>query len=282
MVYLKSTQENYESDYGNNVWGVDILGNGETFGNMIKDEVMNQITELKIIRAEAEKQGISLSEEELADANAYAREHFEGLAEEDINRYLITEELLQQVYADNLLASKMFETLTINVDTNVPVLDAKQITVQHILINNVHFDEEGNKITFSTEEKAEAYDKIKSLLEQAKLTEDFYALAEANTEAEIIEYTFGRGKGPIAYSAAFEQAAFTLKTGQVSDIISTDYGWHILYCVSDYNEDATIQIKETIIEQRRSEMFAELYTQWSVNYDIVVNSEAWDAVTYED
>ncbi|MHB8128454.1 MAG: peptidylprolyl isomerase [Mobilitalea sp.] len=282
MVYLKSAQENYESDYGNNVWGVDILGNGETFGNMIKEEVMNQITELKIIRAEAKKQDITLSEEELADANAYAKEHFEGLTTEDINQYLITEELLQQVYADNLLASKMFETLTINVDTNVPVLDAKQITVQHILINNVRFDEEGNKITLSTVEKAEAYDKIKSLLEQAKLTEDFYALAEANTEAEIIEYTFGRGKGPVAYSAAFEQAAFTLKTGQVSDIISTDYGWHILFCVSDYNEDATIQIKEAIIEQRRTEMFAELYTEWSANYDVVVNSEAWDAVSYED
>ena len=273
MVYLKAAKENYESDYGKNIWGVDILGNGETFGNMIKEEVMNQITELKIIRAEAKKQEITLSEEELADANAYAKEHFEGLTTEDINKYLITEELLQQVYAENLLASKMFETLTINVDTNVPVLDAKQITVQHILINNN---------TLSTVEKTEAYDKIKSLLEQAKQTEDFYALAEANTEAEVIEYTFGRGKGPIAYSAAFEQAAFTLLTGQVSDIITTDYGWHILYCVSDYNEDATIQIKETIIEQRRTEMFAELYTKWSAKYDVVVNSEVWDAVSYED
>jgi foldase protein PrsA len=282
MVYLKSVQENYESDYGNNVWDVDILGNGETFGNMIKDEVMNQITELKIIRAEAEKQDITLSEEELADANAYAKEHFEGLTEEDINRYLITEELLRQVYSDNLLASKMFETLTINVDANVPDLDAKQITVQQILINNVDFDEEGNKIALSIEEKAEAYDKVMSLQEQAKQTVDFYALAEANTEAETIEYTFGRGQGPTEYSAAFEQAAFSLKTGQISDIISTDYGWHILYCVSDFNKDATVQIKEAIIEQRRTAMFAALYTEWSANYDIVVNSEAWDAVSYED
>jgi foldase protein PrsA len=282
MVYLKSIQENYEADYGNNIWSADILGNGETFGTMIKKEVMNQITELKIIRAKAEELEITLSEEELADANAYAKEHYEGLTDEDISKYLVTEELLQQVYADNLLAEKLFETLTINVDTEVADLDAKQITVQQILINGVDTDAEGNKVALSTEEKEAAFEKVKTLLEQAKTTEDFRALAEANSEADAIEYTFGRGQGPEEYSAAFEQAAFTLKTGQLSDIISTDYGWHILYCISDFNEDATIQVKENIIEQRRNEMFAKIYTEWSADYDVVVNSEAWDTVAYED
>jgi foldase protein PrsA len=282
MVYLKSAQENYESDYGNNIWEVDILGNGKTFGTMIKDEVMNQIAELKIIRAKAEELGITLSEEELADANAYAKEHYEGLTDEDISKYLVTEKLLQQVYADNLLAEKVFETLTINVDTEVPDLEAKQITVQHILINSVDYDAEGNKIALSAEEKEAAFDKVKALFEQAKDTEDFRALAEENSEADAIEYTFGRGQGPKDYSAAFEQAAFTLRTGQVSDIITTDYGWHILYCVSDFNEDATIQVKENIIEERRNEMFAELYSEWSSEFDVVVNSEAWDTVAYED
>lgn len=281
MVYLKSAQENYEVDYGKNIWGVDILGDGKTFGELIKDEVINQITELKIIRAKAKELGITLTEEEIAEANSYAKEHFEGLAEKDISRYLITEELLQQIYADNLLAEKVFETLTINVDTNVPDIEANQITVQHILIYNGNYNSEGNKVEYSEEEREEAYEKVKSLLTQAKETEDFKALAEANSEADTIEYTFGRGQGPKEYSPSFEQAAFTLKTGQVSDIITTDYGWHILYCVSDFNEDATIQVKESIIEERRNKMFAELYSKWTADYDIVINSEAWKAVTYE-
>lgn len=281
MVYLKSAQEKYEKEYGSDIWDADILGNGENFGSMIKDEVMKQITELKVIRAKAEEMDISLSEDELADANSYAKEHFEGLSEEDISKYLVTEELLRQVYADNLLADKVFETKTINVDTNVSDLDAKQITVQQILIYNVDFDAEGNKIERTAEEKKEAYEKVQGLLEQAKTTDDFYALAEANSEAETIEYTFGRGQGPEEYSDAFEQATFTLKTGELSDIISTDYGWHILYCVSDFNEDATTQVKENIIEERRNELFAELYSEWSAGYDVVINSEAWDTISFE-
>ncbi len=282
MVYLKSAQENYETEYGNDIWNADIFGNGETFGTMIKEEVINQITELKIIGAQAAKEGITLSEEELADANAYAKEHFESLTSEDISKYLITEELLRQVYVDNLLAEKTFEYYTINVDNKVSDLESKQITIQQILINSVSFDSEGKPIELSTEDKAAAYEKVRSLLEQAKTTEDFYALAEANSEAEKIEFTFGRGEGPEEYSDSFEQAAFTLKTGQVSDIISTDYGWHILYCVSDYDADATIQKKEEIISQRRNELFAKLYGEWTANYDVVVNSEAWNTISFEE
>jgi len=282
MVYLKSAQENYESEYGKNIWGVDILGDGNTFGGLIKDEVLQQITELKVIKSKAVELGIALTEEELADVKTYAKEHYEGMASEDIDRYLITEELLQQVYEDNLLAEKVFESLTINVDNNVDDIGTKQITVMDILIYGTDFDEEGNRVAYTAQEKEQAYDKAKSLLEQAKTTEDFYTLAEANSEADNIEYTFGRGGGPTDYSVAFEQAAFTLRTGEVSDIISTDYGWHILYCVSDFNADATTQIKEKIIEQRRNEVFSKLYTEWSAEYDIVINSEAWDAVTYEE
>jgi foldase protein PrsA len=282
MVYLKSAQENYENNYGEEIWNADILGNGETFGKMLKDEIINQVTELKIIRSEAGKREISLTEEELAEAASYAKEHYDGLTEADRSRYLVTEEVLRQVYADNLLASKVFETLTINVDNKVSDLEAKQITVQDILIYSTDFDEEGNKVPLSAEEREAAYDKVRTLYDQAKATDDFYALAEANTEADAIEYTFGRGQGPKAFSPTFEQAAFTLKTGEVSNIISTDYGWHIIYCVSDFNEDATIQVKENIIEERRNTMFSGLYSEWSKEYDIVINNEAWDEVAFGD
>jgi parvulin-like peptidyl-prolyl isomerase len=281
MVYLKSAQENYEREYGKDIWEADILGNGETFGAMIKEEVIDQITELKIIGAIAAKENITLSEEELADANAYAKEHFEGLTSEDITKYLITEELLRKIYADNLLAEKTFEYFTINVDNKVSDLDSKQIKIQQILINSVNYDSEGKATELSAEDKSAAYEKVQNLLEQAKTTEDFYALAEANSEAETIEYTFGRGDGPEEYSDSFEQAAFTLRTGQVSEIITTNYGWHILYCVSDYDEDATTQKKEEIISQRRSELFAGLYEGWTADYDVVVNSEAWNTISFE-
>lgn len=75
------------------------------------------------------------------------------------------------------------------------------------------------------------------------------------------------------------RAAFTLKTGEISDLISTEYGWHIIYCVTDFNEDATTQVKEFIIEERRVNQFAELYSQWSSEYDVIINSDVWDGIS---
>lgn len=281
MAYLKLAQNQYEADYGSGIWKVDILENGETFGEMIKKEVINQIIELKIIHAEAEQQNMSLTEEEQAEANSYAKEQYSSLSDKEKKQNHITEELLQQVYYDNMLADKMFENLTINVNTDVPDKEAKQITVQDIYIQNYNLDSEGKKVPLSEEDKKAAYQKVQSLLEQAKGTDDFKTLAEANTEDEDTEFTFGKGKGPKRFGDAFEKAAFSLKTGKISDIVTTDSGWHIIYCVTDFNEDATTQVKESIIEQRRNDMFGKLYAKWSADYEIIVNQEAWDEVSLE-
>lgn len=281
MVYLKSVQDSYEADFGKGIWNADILGDGVIFGDRIKEEVIKQIVELKVISEKAEELGISLAEEEWAEARAYAREHFERLSDQDVDRYLVSKQLLEQVYGDNLLAMKVFENQTINVDNLVSDLEAKQVTVQHILIRNSDVDLEGKVIPYSAEEKQKAYEKALSLLEKAKETTDFYSLAESNSVAKDIELTFGRGTGPEEYSDVFEQAAFTLKTGQVSELIETEYGWHILYSVSDFNLEASNQVKEDIIEERRNKLFAELYSKWSKDYDVVVNSAAWSAVSFD-
>lgn len=282
MVYLKSVQENFESEYGKDIWKADIFGEGKAFGDHIKEEVLKQITELKIITEAARKAGIALTEEEMSEAKAYASEHYKGVSNDDIDRYLITKGLLERVYADNMLAEKMFETQTINVDTNVSELESKQITIQHIVIYGTEVNDEGKRVPLTQEKREAAYEKSNTLLQQAKETEDFYSMAETNSEDEIIEYTFGRGLGPEEYSDSFEQAAFTLKTGEVSELISTEYGWHIIYCVSDFNVDATTQVKEGIIEGRRTKMFSDLYTEWSAAYDVIVNNEAWEAVSIEN
>jgi foldase protein PrsA len=279
MVYLKSAQEIYEEDYGKGIWKVDIFDDGNSFGEYIKDEVLKQIIQLKVIQDKATQLGITLTDEEKADAVSYANEHLMGISDADRDRYLITRELLEKVYSDNLLAEKVFETLTIGVDTDVPDISARQITVQHILINSTQLNDEGNRETLPAEQRSLALDKANSLLERARSGEDFFALAEANSEDDVIEYTFGRGGGPKEFSDTFEQAAFILKTGETSSLITTEYGWHIIYCVTDFNVDATIQVKESIIEGRRTELFADYYSQWSADYDVVINSDAWDAIS---
>ncbi len=174
----------------------------------------------------------------------------------------------------------------ITVDANImvgqPCIRGMRITVQHILIYSTEINDEGNRVPLPLEQRNKAFEKVNQLLENARSGEDFYTLAETNSEDDVIEYTFGRGEGPEKFSDSFEQAAFNLKSGDTSGIITTEYGWHIINCVTDFNEDATTRVKEEIIEQRRTELFAEYYTKWSSEYDVVINSEAWDTISLKD
>lgn len=281
MVYLKSIQENYETGYGRDIWNCDIYGDGTTFGDIIKDEIIKQIMEIKIICAKADEQGITLTEEELAEARKLAREHYAKFTPDEVSKYKFSEELFVRVYNDNILAEKAYETVTLNVDTNIPDYDAKQITIQHIFRKNTKEGEAGAQEKLPENEQNNVLEKMETLHEKALETKDFLALAEANSEDTSLTETFGRANAPERYDDTYIQTAFSLKTGEVSDVIATENGWYILYCVNEYDEDATLSYKEQIIEARRSEMFTELYTEWSKNYDVIVNSEAWKSMIFD-
>lgn len=81
----------------------------------------------------------------------------------------------------------------------------------------------------SSAEKAAKHKTMEGLLKRARAGEDFAKLAKEFSEDPGSkdkggEYTFPRGE----MMPEFEAAAFALKTNEVSDIVTTSYGYHII------------------------------------------------------
>ncbi len=118
----------------------------------------------------------------------------------------VTDEEAKKFYDDN---SKIFET-------------PEQVRASHILILSDPND--------PNDVKQAAKDKIEDLLKQIKDGADFAELAKANSDDKASAVDggdlnfFPRG----AMVPPFEDAAFALAPGQVSDVITTKYGYHII------------------------------------------------------
>ena len=96
----------------------------------------------------------------------------------------------------------------------------EQVRASHILIK-------------SDKDDAAAKAKAEALLKQVKSGADFAALAKKNSEDEgsaknggDLDY-FGRGR----MVKEFEDAAFSLQPGQMSDVVKSPFGYHIIKVV---------------------------------------------------
>ncbi len=104
--------------------------------------------------------------------------------------------------------------------------EPKEITVRHILIMYQGAAAAGEDIVRTKEEaKTYAYD-VLSLVNEG---EDFAELATQHSDGPTkvrggLLKPFGRGK----MSKPFEDAAFALQVGQVSDVVETEFGFHII------------------------------------------------------
>ena len=90
-------------------------------------------------------------------------------------------------------------------------------------------------LPLNAEEKAAKKAKAEAVLDRARHGEDFTTLAVTFSEDPSVkenkgEYKFARAKDDPrrAMVPEFEAAAFSLKTNQISDLVLTDYGWHII------------------------------------------------------
>ena len=101
-------------------------------------------------------------------------------------------------------------------------------------------------------------------------------MAYANTEDKLyLDIMVGEGDLPEEFSAAYN-----LAEGEVMQI-RTDNGYYIFYCVSEYDEDATIAKKEELIALRQEEEFKKLYEDWRGEAEIEMNEVIWKAIGFD-
>lgn len=272
MVYLTNTQNRYESIYGSQIWEKSLRG--VSLEQNVKDTVLAELAQVKVMNLLAEKYEVALSEKEKALADQAGAEYFASLNETELTAMGVDEKTIAAMYEEYAVADKVYRYIIKDINPEISDDEARTITVEHILIKTYTLDGSGSMVPYSAAEKAQAYEKAKEVLEAAKAGEDFESLASRYNEDSKSVYSFGKGE----MDAAFESAAFDLGTDEISDIVETEYGYHIIKCISTFNREETDANKVKIVEQRRKEVFSQEYDAFADSLTRNLNQELWESV----
>ncbi len=238
-----------------------------------KEALLEQMEEEKILLMEAEKLGFTASDEEvntlLDEALAqspYTMDEFEAqVAEQGMTMDDVRDYYRKQVLVTKLLNETVISKATVTeqeiedyYNANPSLFQAPEtIRASHILVD--------------TEEEAQ------EVLEMLQNGSDFAELARERSidtgSAQLggdLDF-FPRG----VMVPEFENAAFALDVGELSDIVKTDFGYHIIL-VTDKSEARTVTLAEAhdqIQQQLEAEKQRTLYLDYINNlkssYDVV-------------
>jgi len=167
----------------------------------------------------------------------------------------IGEDLTIRGYLDGAMAESAKVT---EAEVQKAYQEDKTATVRHILLLT-----QGK----TPAEKTEIHKKMEDILARAKKGEDFANLAKETTEDPGSKENgglyedFGRGK----MVKPFEDAAFSVPVGQISGIVETTYGYHILKVENRKKETQPLeqvkpQIEATLKQQKENAAFDVLLT----------------------
>jgi len=194
--------------------------------------ILNEILQNVIIQKEVNNRKIEVDDNDIEQVfqENVKRTGSEETFKNALVQAGITEELFRKQIKEQLGMSKLFLTITKDItkpnksffEKNINQFKQKeQISAQHILLSA--------KENMSNVEKSELRLSLSDILGKAKRGEDFATLAKTYSDCPSKEHggdlgSFGRGQ----MVPEFEKAAFDLEPNEISDIVETQFGYHII------------------------------------------------------
>lgn len=195
-------------------------------------ESATQFGERKLLERAAKEAGTVLTQEEI---DSYLQNQYQQAGGEDKFLEVLVSNGMDPDYVKEFIKSDLliqsYLEVVVNTEIEIPeeeiqkaYQEDKTASVRHILLLT-----QGKNET----EKVEIRKRMETILTRAKSGEDFSMLAKeysedpGSKENGGLYEDFGRGR----MVKPFEEAAFSVPIGEISDIVETTYGYHILKIV---------------------------------------------------
>jgi len=255
---LFNLQSTYEM-YGITDWEA-VYAEEQTYGGLLREEVENSVLQINYLYNLAKEYDVELTDEELESVATDTASFMDYISDAVKARYGFTEDNVKEVFNKSSVGSKGYEAAIeeiVAAQSEAVIEENKFRTIQHILISTAQettqTDESGETIEAETVDeetfKAEKRALAEEVLAKAQAGEDFAALAEEYNDDSGSEYSLnaeGYDASGTSFVTEFVEAANALGDGEISGIVETEYGYHIIKCITTFDEEVSMSARESV------------------------------------
>ncbi|MDP5275728.1 peptidylprolyl isomerase [Chengkuizengella axinellae] len=237
----------------------------QQLGKESTDALIQQLIDEALVSQELEKEGLAVTEEDIANGVTKEIEFFKSSfgSDEEVEAYLMQygmsledyEKLVEDMIPFQLQIEKLFESKVEVTEEDVAAYyeenlayytEEEQVQASHILVETL-------------EEAEDLLQQINDGADFAELAKTYSTDPGSGANGGDLGF-FGRGM----MVPEFDEAAFNLSVGEVSEIVQTDFGYHIIK-VTDKKEasKATLEEKQEEIKEELTKVkTGEEYQLW--------------------
>ena len=290
LIYSMEVQGNsyaayYESQYGTDYWEMVYDEEGRTARDVFKDETIDALVQYAVLYDCAKKNGMELTAEELSECNTFVEDLKELLSAEETERGGFTEKNLRETCEWMMLAEKYYTRMTENlgitkesVREKINKEDYKEYETEYLYLATTYYDDEYNICEESADVIEARKAQMQDYYEQVTEGASFESLAAADDTLVHNTRTFVDGGD--GAEKEYRMAAKKLEKGKVSRPVQTEYGIYLIRMVDDECTKTYEATVEAEYEIQRNEAFQAAYEVLLAEYEVAVNTEAWDDIRF--
>lgn len=286
--YARKHQAQYETYYagmmgmtGEEIWQQSAKEKGKTYEDTVKEELLLSLENLYLMKQHAGEYEVLVTEDETKKIKEAAKIFDEDNALEEKEAVSGFQQYVEEYLRMLTIQKKMEMKMKTGVNEEVSDEEAAQKRMKYVYRPYTKTDEKGNQVDLREDERQVLKEEMEAFLANVNASEekDLDTLA-AEVGYKVQQVTFDENtKSP---DGALIQAADALTAeGDLTGVISSDYGIYVGKVVSFLDREATDAKKAEILEERKQAQIKELLEKWRAETKIEEDIQLWERIDFQ-
>jgi len=281
--------------YGEDMWTSD-AGDGSTMTESVKEGIMETLQEYYLLDAHQADYDVSLTEEEKSAITAAAKKFIEDNSSSAVKKMGATQESVEEMLRLTTIHNKMKDAIEAGIDTEVSDEECAQKTFSYVSFTKSEDTSTAADDTSTAADDTSADSDTADTADQKAEAEEFLASAkegDMDALAEEKEYTVStcsygaedldEEENTTNMDVAVLTAADKLGDGKVgSSLVETDSSYYVIRMDNTDDKDAAETKKESILSERRSDLYDEVVQKYKDDCKWEINEKEWAKVNFDE